>query len=353
MGVSRRIIYYTAEKVHWDCFQEQGDERGEETAPSMRNAWFSSSTVTAGTAQSFQTLLTREYSTSKLSKRKDTLLAIMRVCNKFKDHHAQTFHAGILDDGTGESLLWHACKDSMPQYEDFHAPSWTWAGRSGRPSYLIPPPLETISTSLVSCMSFQMRTSCDSNNPYGLCEGTCISGDVSIIAPVGELLRGEKLYDTKLKSHNYPAKPAPNESLIWMLGSGVHGSGVSIHIIDTETGSIALGPRHLYLPRHTELLSDSSGHFIGYLVPDVSRSSNEAMSIVCVGVQLWEHSRPLVEEPQGGRIPGYSYDQEKCIDTIRLEILADPPTTYRRVGRGRILCNGWLAQYTKEKVTIV
>ncbi|PQE24435.1 heterokaryon incompatibility -domain-containing protein [Rutstroemia sp. NJR-2017a BBW] len=283
----------------------------------------------------------------------DTLLVIMGVCNKFKDRHGHTFHAGILDDGTGECLLWHACKDSMPQYEDFHAPFWTWVGRSGRPSYLIPLPSETISTSLVSCMSFQMRTGCDSNNPYGLCEGTCISGDVSLIAPIRELLRGEKLYDTKFRSHNYPANPALNESLIWMLGSGVHGSGASIAIIDTETGSIALGPRHLDLPRSTELLSDSSGHFIGYLVPDVSRSSNEAMSVICVGVQLWEHNRPLVEEPHGGRVPGSSYDQEKCIDIIGLEILADPPTRYRRVGRGRILCNGWLDQCTKEKITIL
>ena len=30
--LSRRIIYYTGDKVYWDCLQEQGDEQGVETA---------------------------------------------------------------------------------------------------------------------------------------------------------------------------------------------------------------------------------------------------------------------------------------------------------------------------------
>jgi len=99
-------------------------------------------------------MLAREYSTCKLSKRKDNLLAIMRVCKKFRDHYGQTFYAGILDDGTGQSLLWHVSKDSMPQYKDFYALSWTWASRSGKPSYYIPELLETISEGLVSRISF-------------------------------------------------------------------------------------------------------------------------------------------------------------------------------------------------------
>jgi len=110
--------------------------------------------MTASTAQSFTEMLAKEYSTYKLSKRKDNLLAIIGVYNKFRDHYGQTFYAGILDDGTGQSLLWHASEDSMPQYKDFHTPSWTWAGRSGKPSYYIPEPLETISEGLISRISF-------------------------------------------------------------------------------------------------------------------------------------------------------------------------------------------------------
>jgi hypothetical protein len=138
--LSRRIIYYTGDKVYWDCLQEQGDEQGVETVRSSRHAWFSSETTSASTAQSFAEMLANEYSTFKLSKRKDNLLAILGVCNKFGDHYGQIFHAGILDDGTGQGLLWHASEDSMPQYRDFHAPSWAWAGRSGKPSYYIPEP---------------------------------------------------------------------------------------------------------------------------------------------------------------------------------------------------------------------
>lgn len=350
--LSRRIIYYTGDKVYWDCLQEQGDEQGVETPQSSRNAWFSSEAMAASNAHSFVKMLAREYSTCELSKRKDNLLAVMGVCNKFGYYYGQTFHAGIPDDGTGQSLLWHASKDSMPQYKDFHAPSWTWAGRSGKPSYYIPEPLETISESLISHMSFYTRTDCDSNNPHGICEGTCISGDVSLIAPVGELSRGQKLYDMKFEGYNGPTESAPSQLLIWVLGSGVHASGISTFRIDSETGTIVYNPRNLFLPWHTEILEDSSGHCIGYLVPDVSRSSNEPISVICVGVLLKEHRGPLVSEPFGGRVQGYCYDQERCIDIIGLETLADSPTRYRRIGRGRILCNAWLAQCTEEKITI-
>ncbi len=44
--------------------------------------------------------------------------------------------------------------------------------------------------------------------------------------------------------------------------------------------------------------------------------------------------------------------RKKCIDIIGLETLADPPTRYRRIGRGRILSNAWLAQFTVQKITI-
>jgi len=350
--LSRRIIYYTGDKVYWDCLQEQGDEQGVETAQSSRNAWFSSETMAASTAQSFGEMLAREYSTCKLSKRKDNLLAIMGVCNKFGDYYRQTFHAGVLDDGTGRSLLWYASEDSMPQYKDFHAPSWTWSGRSGKPSYYIPEPLETTSEGLISHMSFHTRTDCDYNNPHGLCEGTCISGDVSFVAPVGELFRGQKLYDMKFEGHNGPTDTAPNQLLIWILGSGVHTSGISTPRIDSETGKIVYNPRNLFLPGHTEILEDSSGHCIGYLVPDVSRSNSQPISVMCAGVLLWEHRAPLVRKPFGGRVQGYCYDQERCIDIIGLETLPDPSTRYRRVGRGRILCNAWLAQCIEKKITI-
>jgi hypothetical protein len=87
--LSRRIIYYTGDKVYWDCLQEQGDEQGVETAQSSRNAWFSSETMAASTAQSFVAMLAREYSTCELSFRKDNLLAIRGVCNKFGDYYGR------------------------------------------------------------------------------------------------------------------------------------------------------------------------------------------------------------------------------------------------------------------------
>jgi hypothetical protein len=202
-------------------------------------------------------------------------------------------------------------------------------------------------------MSFQTRTSCGSNNQHGLCEGTCISGEVSLIAPVGELCRGQKLYDMKFEGHDGPLESAPNQLLIWILGSGVHVSGTSIPRIDTERGTIAYSTRNLFLPRHTEILVDSTGHCIGYLVPDVSRSDNESISVICAGVLLWERRGPLVTVPFSERVRDYCYNEERCIEIIGLEVLADPPTRYRRIGRGRILCNAWLAQCTEEKITIV
>jgi hypothetical protein len=203
-------------------------------------------------------------------------------------------------------------------------------------------------------MSFQTRTSCDYNNPHNLCKGTCVSGEVSLIAPVGVLLRCQKLYDLKFEGYyNGPFESAPNQLLIWLLGSGVHMSGISIPRIDTERGTITHSPGRVFVPRHTELLKNSSGYCIGYLIPDVSRSNNEPISVICVGILLRKHRGSLLEEPFGGRVQGYCYDQERCIEIIGLEALAGTPTRYRRIGRGRILCNAWLDHCTKEQITIV
>ncbi len=114
--------------------------------------------------------------------------------------------------------------------------------------------------------------------------------------------RGQKLYDVKFEGYNGPTESAPNQLLIWRLGSGVHSSGISTPRIDSQRGTVVYIPRNLFLPGHTEILVDSSGHYIGYLVPDVSRPNNEPISVICAGVLLWEHREILVREPFGGRV---------------------------------------------------
>ncbi|CZT46676.1 uncharacterized protein RSE6_07139 [Rhynchosporium secalis] len=50
----------------------------------------------ATTAKFFADVLARDYSTSKLSKGKVNLLAILGVCSKFEEQYGQKFYAGIL-----------------------------------------------------------------------------------------------------------------------------------------------------------------------------------------------------------------------------------------------------------------
>jgi hypothetical protein len=77
--------------------------------------------------------------------------------------------------------------------------------------------------------------------------------------------------------------------------------GTSIPRIDTEIGNVMYSPRKLVLPRHTEVLVDSTGLIMGYLVPDMNRSSNKPILVVCSGICLWKHKGSLRKEPLRGR----------------------------------------------------
>jgi hypothetical protein len=63
-------------------------------------------------------------------------------------------------------------------------------------------------------------------------------------------------------------------------------SSISTPRINTKKGTIAYSPRNLFLPRHTEILVDSSGYCIGYLALDLSRSNNKPISVICARVLL-------------------------------------------------------------------
>jgi hypothetical protein len=45
--------------------------------------------------------------------------------------------------------------------------------------------------------------------------------------------------------------------------------------------------------------------------------------------------------------------EEQTIDIIGLEEVAGNVGTFRRLGRGRVICNGWLAGCTVKRVTII
>lgn len=177
-------------------------------------------------------------------------------------------------------------------------------------------------------MLFQTRTGYDYNNLYSLCKGTCILGEISLIALVKELLKSQKLYDIKFKGYNSPTENTLNQLLIWILGSRVYMSSILTFRIDTEKGTIIYSSRNLFLPCYTEILVDSSGYYISYLTPDLSRSNNKLISVICARVLLQEHQGPLIKEPFGERVQGYCYNQERCIKIIRLKTLADPLTKY-------------------------
>lgn len=350
--LSRRIIYYTRDKIYWQCFRDEGDEQEKRSDSSTKNAWFSPATLTTGTPQAFAKELAKDYSTCNLTYRKDTLLAILGVCTKIRDRYGGNFHAGILDDSTGQCLLWHASENST-LHLDFHAPSWSWTCRSGMPSYYIPPLLESKADTLIRDMSIHTQIRCDSDDPSASCGGTCVSGTVSFAAPVGESFRGMKFFEMDFNG-KCAAETAPNELLIWILGSGVHSSGISVPRADGETGSLAFNPRRLYLPDQTELLFDSCGsHIIGYFIPDEERLEGSLTSVVCAGVTLQTHEHPLKDRPYGGAVAGYRYNDETCIDIIGLEAWLGDRTKYRRIGRGRILCNQWLTSCTEKTVVMV
>lgn len=344
--LSRRMIFFAKEKIYWSCFAMIKDEEGGDPTDADRDVLLNINCENA--ARKWQMLLS-QYVRSSLTYSKDRLAAIEGVATIFSKILPDGIHAGVADDGTGESLLWYTEAPATKSSEEFHVPSWSWASLKATISFWLDSPHAQNHSCLLQDIVFRTIGICPMHNPKGLCKNTCISGRLSLLGPAQTLYRSMRLRDCKFEG--YVGDPMEDDNLLsFLLGSAAYSTGHTPVRVRTDGTPIHM-PRRLYVPEHTELLADSYGHILGFMIPDTTSYSEQNRPVVCVGVKLWQSSLP--DTPQ---CPETVAERDACmeeIDVICLELGGQSPRRWNRIGRGRIMCNSWLSSCKIDMFTIV
>lgn len=152
---------------------------------------------------------------------------------------------------------------------------------------------------------------------------------------MGKLKRSILVRDVKIEG--FQDDPVNDDTIMTpLLGSAVK-FGLRILRVG-EDWNMLPKRRSLFVPDHTELLICDDGYFLGFFIPDLDRPCKANNSILCAGIKEW-----------GGDMQTGNSE----IDFIGLEEIKQRPGLYYRVGRGRIICNGWLSVCKEKVITII
>ena len=253
------------------------------------------------------------------------LAGIDGITRQFEDCYSVKIYAGILDDATGESLLWYTNRKPLQSFSGFHAPSWSWTSLSGCVSFSLQSLLNGEYKCLIQDLAYDTTAACPLRIPRRVCGDNFISRHVSFTGPMGKLRRSILVKD--VKNEEFQHDPIKKDTIMTMLLGSTMKVSLCIPRIDKDWKML---PDHqlLFVPDHTELLEcdDGCSTILGFFIPDMERSCKANKSILCTGIKEWE---------------GDMQTKSSEIDFIGLEETKQRPRLYHRIGRGRIIYNGW------------
>ncbi|KAH7254330.1 heterokaryon incompatibility protein-domain-containing protein [Fusarium redolens] len=288
--LSRRLIYYTKNKLSWSCFTESGEEEGGDPKQAARTPllplWRRSYYPIFRTWEP----IISDYQRCQLTFSKDRLAAVGGISARLEAHFSCKIYAGIVFQSpcdAAENLLWYASKAPLRTFNEFHAPSWTWVAFNGETSFFMPTPPGT-SDLLISRLDFKTRNQSESTDPSKDCKGTCVSGSVSFEGPAEKLTRQCKLKDLKIAGG--PIDPISEREIL----AGILGRALVPNIVIPRFGELGKEVRMPYnppVPDHTEILEDKCGCIVGFFIPDLEEELEQAtgeQQIICVGVKRYQ-----------------------------------------------------------------
>ncbi|EWG50793.1 hypothetical protein FVEG_16691 [Fusarium verticillioides 7600] len=316
-------------KLSWSCLTESGEEEGGDPTLADRLPLIPMRRGSDRSIFSIWESIISEYQRCQLTFSKDRLAAIRGISARLEAQISCKIYAGILSQSLGasaENLLWYASKAPLGTFNEFHAPSWTWVAFDGEISFFMPTPCGT-SELLIDRLDFKIRNQCESLDPSRDCKGTCVSGSVSFGGPTAKLTRGGKLKDLKIAGGSID--PISEREILAKIIGYTLVPGISIPRFD-ELGNMVRVPYNPPVPDHTEILEDECGCIIGFFIPDLEEELEQALGeqqIICVGVKRYQD--------QHGQ-------QNDTIEIIGLREIRHSPMMFRRLGKGRVVCNAWL-----------
>ncbi|RSM01903.1 hypothetical protein CEP52_008289 [Fusarium oligoseptatum] len=288
--LSRRLIYYTKNKLSWSCFTESGEEEGGDPKAAARLSLLPLRRGSDSPIFPNWKHIISDYQGCQLTFSKDRLAAVGGISARLEAHFSCKIYAGIMfhsPHDAAENLLWYARKAPLQVFNEFHAPSWTWVAFNGEISFLMPTPHGT-SDVLITRLRFKIRNQCESTITSKDCKGTCVSGSVFFDGPAGKLTRRSKLKDLRFAG-GLMEQIGERDILAGILGDTLV-PDIDIPRFD-ELGNKVRMPYNPPVPDHTEILVDECGCILGFFIPDVEEELEQATGekqIICVGVKRYQ-----------------------------------------------------------------
>ncbi|KAF5968274.1 hypothetical protein FCOIX_11522 [Fusarium coicis] len=160
--LSRRLIYYTKDKLSWSCLTESGEEEGGDPTAADRLPLIPMCRGSDRSIFSIWESIISDYQRCQLTFSKDRLAAIRGIAARLEAQFSCKIYAGILSQPLGDSaenLLWYASKAPLGTFNEFHAPSWTWVAFDGEIPFFMPTPCGT-SELLIDRLDFKIHNQC-------------------------------------------------------------------------------------------------------------------------------------------------------------------------------------------------
>lgn len=142
--LSRRILHYGKDQLHWECHGACISEDGHEV---LGNHYHKSTSILNSAAISqakWHTLYTNwyemieNYTQRHLTRESDKFPALSGLASVFARLNRDRYVAGLWESDLMVGLLWHASYSEMPRLRRplaYRAPSWSWAALDGGISF--------------------------------------------------------------------------------------------------------------------------------------------------------------------------------------------------------------------------
>ncbi|KAF2107346.1 heterokaryon incompatibility protein-domain-containing protein [Lophiotrema nucula] len=137
--LSPRVIHFGPDELSWECNQSTNCECARMSSVSYRPKVMHREALEyqgRGVAQMRWHAVIEEYTSCKLSRASDRLIALSGIAEEFKSSQNDRYLAGLWGRSLILDLLWLCLNSDQHDAHQKRAPSWSWAAREGRIGYV-------------------------------------------------------------------------------------------------------------------------------------------------------------------------------------------------------------------------
>jgi hypothetical protein len=228
--LSNRIVHFTTDELLWECKALQfcqcqvTSQSSTEWEEQMQGQWYRGLYYKKGKGDRGGGYLewpqvVRDFTKRQLTIQTDTLPALSGLAAFNKSNAAEDYIAGLWKSELPDAMLWQVSSEKSERYEDYYAPSWSWASTKGTIDF---PHLYGYNKLPLKCKVLKLSAVPATNNPFGPLK----SGFIEIKGLVGILSINMERETTRLM-FNYEREGIRHCGNIVLDGKGLASEGIS------------------------------------------------------------------------------------------------------------------------------